>query len=104
MARKWLVDIVWALGRHGECGFTVLKRTIGGRISARLLAARLRELAATGLVERRDHGTKRPSVSYRLTPDGQRIDHLLRSLERRVEGSAWASTLQALQKLSRSQP
>lgn len=69
LAGKWSVLILTALAgrpfRFGE-----LKREIGD-ISQRMLTQTLRDLQASGLVERTVFPTTPPSVEYRLSPLGQ---------------------------------
>ena len=69
LAGKWSVLILTALSekpfRFGE-----LKREIGD-ISQRMLTQTLRDLQASGLVERTVFPTTPPSVEYRLSPLGQ---------------------------------
>ncbi len=69
LAGKWSVLILSALAekpfRFGE-----LKREIGD-ISQRMLTQTLRDLQASGLVERTVFPTTPPSVEYRLSPMGQ---------------------------------
>lgn len=69
LAGKWSVLILTALAgkpfRFGE-----LKREIGD-ISQRMLTQTLRDLQASGLVERTVFPTTPPSVEYRLSPMGQ---------------------------------
>lgn len=61
--------------RYGE-----LRRRMPG-ISEKMLVQRLRELAADGLVARRDLGTpKAPHVEYHLTAEGRTLVPVLDSL------------------------
>ena len=86
LAQKWLVHIVWLLGRQPELRFADLRRHLPGSVSAKVLSARLRDLEARGLIERDDKGTSPPHVSYRLSPAGQRLDATLTEAERLFRG------------------
>ena len=71
LAGKWSVLILTALAgkpfRFGE-----LKREIGD-ISQRMLTQTLRDLQASGLIERTVFPTTPPSVEYRLSPHGPEL-------------------------------
>lgn len=82
LAQKWLVNIIWLLGRQPELRFAELRRHLPGAVSAKVLSARLRDLEARGLIERDDKGTSPPHVSYRLSSAGQRLDATLTEAER----------------------
>lgn len=56
----------------GPAGFSELRRAIGG-ISDSVLAERLSELAAAGLVQRSVDEGPPIAVDYRLTPAGQAL-------------------------------
>jgi DNA-binding HxlR family transcriptional regulator len=75
-ARKWLVHIVWLLGRNRTMRFAELRRELKG-VSAKVLSARLRQLQKLAIVEREDKGLSPPHVSYRLTRGGEALDRLL---------------------------
>ncbi|WP_040261896.1 MULTISPECIES: winged helix-turn-helix transcriptional regulator [Pseudomonas] len=68
---KWTSMVLHCLqARHGgEARSGVLERSLPG-ISRKMLIQTLRELEASGLVEREDHDTVPPAVDYRLTPLG----------------------------------
>lgn len=74
-ATKWTSMILHTLhARHGgEARSGVLLRSLPG-ISKKMLTQTLRELAESGLVQRRvEEGAVPPSVLYALTPLGQRL-------------------------------
>ena len=52
-------------------------------LSARLLAERLRELEAAGLMERRE--LSGGAVEYRLTPKGQALSRIVHEIEAWVD-------------------
>jgi DNA-binding HxlR family transcriptional regulator len=86
LSRQWVGHIVWALGRVPEHRFSALRRALPGRVSARVLTARLRDLETLGLICRIDRGdVKRRNVGYALTTDGKKIDKVLRDLQLRLE-------------------
>ena len=60
--------------RYGE-----LRRLTPG-ISEKMLTQRLRELAADGLIARRDLGTAAPHVEYELTDEGRTLAPVLQAL------------------------
>jgi len=81
LALKWLVHIVWFLGQKQSLRFAELQRQLPGRVSAKVLSGRLKQLESLALIERRDKGTKSPHVTYRLTPYGLSINDLLTGIE-----------------------
>jgi DNA-binding HxlR family transcriptional regulator len=81
LALKWLVHIVWLLGRNETLRFAELKRQLPGEVSAKVLSARLKQLEALGMVEREDKRTSPPHVIYRLTSDGRAVNDLLTGIE-----------------------
>jgi DNA-binding HxlR family transcriptional regulator len=86
LAREWMSHIVWSLARAEGMRFGALRRALPGRISARVLSHRLKELEAHGLATRHDAGTLPPHVEYRLTPEGRRLDAALRLSEDMTSG------------------
>jgi DNA-binding HxlR family transcriptional regulator len=80
LALKWLVHIVWLLGRAQTMRFAELQRQLSG-VSAKVLSARLKQLEMLALVEREDKGTNPPHVIYRLTPYGRSINEFLAGIE-----------------------
>ena len=69
---------------EGPARFTEIRGSVDG-LSARLLAERLRELEAAGLMERRALGGG--AVEYRLTEKGQALTRVVREIEAWV--AAW---------------
>jgi DNA-binding HxlR family transcriptional regulator len=88
LAQKWLVHIVWLLGRGESLRFAELQRQLPGEVSAKVLSARLKELETLNMVTRDDKGTSPPHVEYRLTAYGRSIDDLLENLELKARGLA----------------
>jgi DNA-binding HxlR family transcriptional regulator len=84
LALKWLVHIVWLLGRRRSLRFAELRRLLPGRISAKVLSVRLKQLERLGIVDREDKGIAPPHVNYRLTPYGRAIDEFLAGIELRA--------------------
>jgi DNA-binding HxlR family transcriptional regulator len=80
LALKWLVHIVWLLGRTQTMRFAELQRQLPG-VSAKVLSARLKQLEMLALVEREDKGTSPPHVIYRLTPYGRSVNEFLAGIE-----------------------
>lgn len=89
VGRRWNSAILLALAR-GATRFSEIIARVDG-LSDRMLAARLRELEQTGLVDRIVEPTTPVSVRYRLTERGQ---ELLASLQPLVRyGLRWESPL-----------
>src|SRR3984957_9788090 len=86
LAHKWLVHIVWLLGRNERLRFGELQRQLPGNVSAKVLSARLKQLEALNLITRDDKGTSPPHVEYRLTFYGRSIAGVLESLELSARG------------------
>jgi DNA-binding HxlR family transcriptional regulator len=105
LALKWLVHIVWLLGRNGTLRFAELRRQLPGDVSAKVLSGRLKQLEALGAVEREDKGTSPPHVVYRLTAYGQAVNELLTGIELRarqlsVPGASLVSFIKDLKQSS----
>jgi DNA-binding HxlR family transcriptional regulator len=90
LAKKWLVHIVWFLGRNGTLRFAELRHQLPGQVSARVLSARLKELERLSIVEREDKKTTPPHVVYRLSVGGRALDELLRSIEQQATRAGFA--------------
>ena len=84
LALKWLVHIVWFIGRRQALRFSELQQALPGQVSAKVLSARLKELERLAIIDREDKGTVPPHVIYRLTPSGQVLDKFLVELELRA--------------------
>ena len=81
VGRRWSAAVIRA-ALEGPVRFTEIRSSVPG-LSARLLAERLRELEAAGVLERRE----RPGggvTEYRLTEKGAALVRVVRELE------AWA--------------
>jgi DNA-binding HxlR family transcriptional regulator len=76
LGRRWALRLVWEL-RRDAIPFTALRERL--EISPSVLSARLRDLAAMGVVERD------PGRRYRLTGSGRELARLLYEVNR------WAS-------------
>lgn len=87
LAQAWMADVIYALG-GGALHFGALRRALAGRVSARILADRLRQLQTLGLVSRRQRDEGRREVEYALTADGAALDAVLRSLETMLDAMA----------------
>jgi len=74
----WTPEVLWQL-RQGPKRFGELRRALG-RISAKVLTTRLRELEQRGLLERRAQTSSPPSVEYRLTDLAHEIQPVLCSI------------------------
>ena len=76
--RKWNAAILLA-GVRGARRFSEYRAAVTG-ISDRLLAARLRELQAEGLIERHVRATTPVTITYTPSTDGLRLIELLQPL------------------------
>lgn len=85
---KWKPIILWRLAA-GPQRFGELRRQVAG-VSEKMLAQQLREMAADGLVSRRDYAEVPPRVEYTLTDLGVSLSEALRPLCEwgRVHGEA----------------
>lgn len=79
IGRRWTGAILWALAERPQY-FAELTRCAPG-LSDRLLSRRLRELEATGLVDRSVHDGVPARVSYALTEKGRGLQPALARLE-----------------------
>jgi DNA-binding HxlR family transcriptional regulator len=74
----WATNVIWYLSaqprRFGELRMDI------PQISARVLSARLRELEAKGVVDRRVMPTSPPSVEYDLTELGRELVPVIRAI------------------------
>lgn len=77
--RKWTPEILGLVWEGEPVRFNELKREVGG-ISPRVLSDRLSELEEAGLVDRTDHGTEPPKVTYELTDAGRALGGVLEDL------------------------
>ncbi|MVZ98084.1 transcriptional regulator [Sphingorhabdus sp. IMCC26285] len=74
----WTPNIIWHLS-GGARRFSELKRDIG-KISAKMLTTRLREMEMAGVVERSVVPTSPPSVEYQLTDLGEELMPAIKSI------------------------
>ncbi len=81
LGRRWSAAVIRAT-MEGPARFTEIRGSVDG-LSARLLAERLRELEAAGLMERRERGGG--VVEYRLTPKGEALSRVVHEIEAWVE-------------------
>lgn len=79
VGRRWSGAIICAL-IEGEQRYADLSRAVPG-VSDRLLSARLRELEAEALVERRVEAGTPVKVSYALTAKGAALEPAIRELQ-----------------------
>lgn len=76
----WAVNVVWYLS-EGARRFGELRADIP-RISAKVLSARLRELEAVGVIERRVLDSSPPSAEYALTEIGRELVPAIQAIVR----------------------
>jgi DNA-binding HxlR family transcriptional regulator len=75
LERRWQISIIYA-AMNGAERFNEFSQAIEG-ISPRMLTERLRDLEDAGLLERRVLPTRPPSVEYRITARGRRLEPLI---------------------------
>ena len=93
LARAWMAHILWSLSRGGSSRFGELRRAMPGEVSARVLATRLQELMALGLVRRQAAGAPPRAASYALTEEGARLSGVLRGMEELAEAAPLPAAL-----------
>lgn len=71
LAGAWTLEILYLTSRH-PMHFGELRRALV-KVSSKVLAARLRELEARGLLNRRAIATRPPMVEYSLTETGREL-------------------------------
>jgi DNA-binding HxlR family transcriptional regulator len=71
LERRWQLSILYA-ALTGALRFNEFADAVAG-ISPRMLAERLRDLEAAGLIERKVIPSSPPTVEYRLTTRGRRL-------------------------------
>ncbi len=80
LERRWTVSILYA-AHSGASRFNEFTQAVG-RIPPGTLAARLAELEAAGILERRLVDSRPPRAEYVLTERGQELGVLLRAVAR----------------------
>lgn len=87
LAEKWTLLVVHALSER-TYRTAELRRRIGG-VSEKMLIQALRRLEQHGLVARTSYPEVPPRVEYALTPLGQSLSSVVRTLDRWVEANAF---------------
>jgi DNA-binding HxlR family transcriptional regulator len=80
LERRWTVSVLYA-AHSGASRFNEFLQSVG-RIPPGTLAARLGELEAAGILERRVIDSRPPRAEYVLTGRGQELGVLLQALTR----------------------
>ncbi|MEM6883531.1 MAG: helix-turn-helix domain-containing protein [Verrucomicrobiota bacterium] len=83
---KWKGMVLFYL-LDGKMRFSELMRAIGC-VTQRMLTKQLRELEASGLVNRIVYAEVPPRVEYELTKEGRSLKPILQSLKKWGEGNA----------------
>ena len=78
LSGKWKVQILWHLSFRPR-RFAELRRKLP-KISEKVLADQLRQLAADGVLCRKATGSVPPQVSYSLDAEGQKLVPMMESL------------------------
>ncbi|MGN6371385.1 MAG: winged helix-turn-helix transcriptional regulator [Solirubrobacteraceae bacterium] len=84
LERRWQLSVIYA-ALSGAMRFSEFAQAVDG-ISPRMLAERLRDLEAAGLIERRVLPTSPPAVEYRLTERGRRLGPIVEAMRAYAEG------------------
>src|SRR5215469_4125205 len=84
LERRWQLSVIYA-ALSGALRFNEFAQAVAG-ISPRMLAERLRDLEAAGLIERRVLPTSPPTVEYRLTERGRRLGPIVEAMRAYAEG------------------
>jgi DNA-binding HxlR family transcriptional regulator len=87
VGRRWSAAVIRA-ALEGPVRFTEIRSSVPG-LSARLLAERLRELEAAGIVERLELDDAPGVSAYRLTAKGQGLIRVVQELQ--AWADAWES-------------
>jgi DNA-binding HxlR family transcriptional regulator len=80
LERRWTLSILYA-SIEGAARFNEFREALG-RVPPATLTARLTELVAAGVLERRVLDTRPPAVEYRLTTQGRQFEPVVRALVR----------------------
>jgi DNA-binding HxlR family transcriptional regulator len=86
LERRWQLSIIYA-ALTGALRFNEFAEAVAG-ISPRMLAERLRDLEAAGLVERTVIPSSPPTVEYRLTERGRQLGPLVEAIRAYAEEPA----------------
>lgn len=84
LERRWQLSIIYA-ALTGALRFNEFAQAVDG-ISPRMLAERLRDLEAAGLISRRVLPTSPPTVEYRLTDKGRKLEPIVAAMKAYAEG------------------
>ena len=79
LERRWQLSIVYA-ALTGALRFNEFADAVSG-ISPRMLSERLRDLEAAGLIDRTVLPTSPPTVEYRLTARGLRLEPIIVAMQ-----------------------
>jgi DNA-binding HxlR family transcriptional regulator len=91
VGERWALLVVRELLLQGPCRFTDLKNGLPG-IATNLLSSRLRDLVEAGVIRREDAPPPVATALYSLTPEGESLEPVLRSL------GAWGLHLMAVER------
>jgi DNA-binding HxlR family transcriptional regulator len=86
LERRWQLSILYA-ALSGALRFSEFADAVAG-ISPRMLAERLRDLEAAGLVQRTVIPSSPPRVEYRLTARGRRLGPIIDAMRAYADDSA----------------
>ena len=83
LSGKWKLRILFMVGAHGTLRYGELRGLLGN-VTHKMLSNQLKELAADGLVARRDYGEVPPRVEYSLTPRGNSLMPIFDDIRRYI--------------------
>jgi DNA-binding HxlR family transcriptional regulator len=78
LERRWSLSVLYA-AHLGAARFSEFEHALG-QVPPATLAARLADLEAAGLLERRVLDTRPPRTEYALSPEGHRLAPMLEAL------------------------
>ena len=80
LGQKWAPVVLQEVSLNGEKGFNALYRRMR-KVSPKILARRLKDLEALGIIERKEIKTARQNrTSYKLTQKGSDLNDILSKL------------------------
>lgn len=80
IGERWTMLILRELSLSGPRRFCDFEESLAG-IAPNTLSARLKKLQAAGVIERHNYSDHPPRADYRLTPSGEALRPVLRSLK-----------------------
>ena len=79
IGERWTILLLRDLFLHGPRRFQDFQESLGG-VAPHTLSARLKDLEASGLIERRAYSEHPPRLEYHLTDKGKSLGPVLKAL------------------------